>query len=75
MTVNGTKVHGSWPQYRDWLKAKERRVKGDLKRAVPWNEAEVRAPKFPVVIWTCDGEAPKSKAELLVIIDVQPVSK
>ena len=48
---------------------------GDLKRAVPWNEADVRAPEFPVVIGTCDGETPKSRAELLVIIDVQPVSK
>ena len=47
-----------------------------MKRAVPWSEADVRAPRFPVVVWrTCDGEAPKSKAELLVIIDVQPVSR
>ncbi len=73
MTVNGTKVHGSWPQYRDWSKAKERRVKGNLKCAIPCNEADVRAPEFPVVTWTCNGEAPKSRAELLVIIDVQPV--
>ena len=48
---------------------------GDLKRAVPWSEADVRAPRFPVVMLTCAGEAPKSKAELFVITDVQPVSR
>ena len=50
-------------------------MKGDLKRAVPWNKADFRALEFPVVIGTYDGEAPKSRAKLLVIIDVQPVSK
>ena len=57
------------------MKAKERRVTDDLKRAVPWSEADVRAPRFPVVIGTRTDEAPKSKAELFAIIDVQPVSK
>ena len=48
----------------------------DLKCVVPWSEADVRAPRFPVVRGTCTGEAPKSKAKLFVIIiDVQPVFK
>ncbi len=46
-----------------------------LKLVVPRKEAGVKVPRFPVVMGTCTGEAPKSKAELFVIIDVQPVSK
>ena len=47
----------------------------DLKFEVPRREADVAVPRFPVVMGTSTGTAPKSTAGLFVMTDVQPVSR